>query len=326
MDRLLDLLMDHPTVVVSGTKLAAEIGVPRSTLRGWILKLRELGVDVRGHIATGYRLARIPDVLTAGAVRRAAHGTPFGGRVHHFFQTGSTMDDAAALALAGAPHGTIVLAEEQTAGRGRLGRSWHSQKTEGLYFSLLLRPALPAVAAPLLTLAAGIGAAEGIAEAGGLPTDIRWPNDVLLGRKKCCGILLELTAEPERIKHVILGVGINVNQSRLPAELAGEATSLRLEAGRVFSRAEVLAAVLRALDRSYGRLLARDGRAATVAEFERRSSYARGRRVAVEDAGSRVTGTTEGLDPAGCLRLRRDDSGEIEPVFTGRIRALPAEA
>ncbi len=326
IDRLLDLLMDHATVVVSGTRMAAEIGVPRSTLRGWVLRLRELGVELHGIHSAGYRLARIPDILTPQVIRRAAHGTSFGARVHHFFKSGSTMDDAADLAAAGEPHGSLVLAEEQTAGRGRLGHKWHSEKGAGLYLALILRPPLPAAAAPILTLAAGLGVAKGLAEVlgdtPGLEADIRWPNDVLVGGRKCSGILLEMNAEPERIKHVILGIGVNVNHSRLPGNIASEATSLRLIAGRAFSRAEVLAAVLRGFDRSYRRLLEPDGRARTVAEFERRSSFARGRRVSVEEDGVSVAGTTAGLDPAGYLLVRREDNGKTGPVYTGKLRAL----
>lgn len=315
--------MDHATVVVSGTKMAAEIGVPRSTLRDWVLRLRALGVDLRGVRATGYRLTRVPDILTPESIRRAAQGTALGQRVYHFFKTGSTMNDAGAFAAAGDPHGTIVVTEEQTAGRGRLGHSWHSEKAAGLYLSLILRPALPAAAAPMLTLASGIAVADALSEVTRLAADIRWPNDVLLAGKKCSGVLLEMTAEPERIRHVILGIGVNVNQTRLPAEVAAEGTSLRMAAGREFSRAEVLAAVLRAFDRRYARLLGPLGREATVAEFERRSSFARSRRVSVEEEdGSMVTGFTEGLDSAGYLLLRRDDTKALEPIYTGKIRPL----
>lgn len=321
--RLLDLLTDHPTLVLSGTKMAEEIGVPRSTLRGWILQLRDLGVELEGLPATGYRLARMPELLTPRTILRAGQGTPFAHRAFHHFKTASTMNDAAALAIAGEPHGTIVVAEEQTAGRGRLGRSWYSEKGAGLYFSMILRPPLPAAAAPMLTLVAGLAVRQAVAEVTGRvfpETDLRWPNDVLLGGRKCAGILLEMTAEPERIKHVILGVGINVNQGEMPADLENEATSLRLSCGRTLVRADVLGAVLRALDRFMNLLLAPGGRARIVAEFESNSTFARGRRVAIEEGGENVVGVTDGLDGAGYLLLRRDDTGALEPIYTGRVR------
>jgi BirA family transcriptional regulator, biotin operon repressor / biotin---[acetyl-CoA-carboxylase] ligase len=326
--RLLDLLTDHPTMVLSGSKMATELGTPRSTLRGWILRLRDLGVDLEGVPLSGYRLKRMPELLTPRAIRRAAQWTPFGQRAIHHFKTGSTMNDAAALAAAGEPHGTIVVAEEQTAGRGRLGRTWHSEKGAGLYFSMVLRPPLPAAAAPMLTLVSGLAVREAIAEITGRAfpeTDLRWPNDVLLRGSKCAGILLEMTAEPERIKYVILGVGINVNQSEMPTDLDNSATSLRIACGHPFVRADVLGTVLRALDRSLSRLLAPNGRAATVEEFEKHSSFARGRRVEISEGGEDVQGVTEGLDHAGYLLLRRDDTGAVEPIYTGRVRPLEAE-
>jgi len=326
--RLLDLLTDHPTVVLSGSKMASELGAPRSTLRGWIVQLRNLGVELEGVPMNGYRLKRMPELLTPRAIRRAAQGTPFGHRAIHHFKTGSTMNDAAALAAAGEPHGTIVVAEEQTAGRGRLGRVWLSEKGAGLYFSMILRPPLPAAAAPMLTLVSGLAVREAIAEITGRAfpdTDLRWPNDVLLRGAKCAGILLEMTAEPERIKHVILGVGINVNQSEMPANLDNQATSLRIACGKSFIRAEVLGVVLRALDRALSRLLGPNGRAATVEEFEKQSTFARGRRVEISEGGSDVQGVTDGLDHAGYLLLRRDDTGALEPIYTGRVRPVGGE-
>ena len=307
-------------MVVSGTKMAEEIGVPRSTLHGWIDRLRELGVELKGVPATGYQLVRLPDILTPRNMRAASQGTSFGQRVYHFFRVGSTMDEAGARAAAGDPHGTIVAAEEQTAGRGRLGRVWLSEKAAGLYVSLLLRPNLPPVAAPLLTLACGLAVAEAVAGVTHRSTDIRWPNDVLLEDRKCAGILLEMSAEPERIKHVILGMGINVNQASLPEELAAEATSLRMTTGNTYRRADVLAAVLRALDRSLARLSQPAGGPDVIAEFEKRSSFARGRRVTVEDNGQVVAGVTEGLDHSGYLLVRREGRDSAEPVYTGKIR------
>jgi len=318
--RLLDLLQEHATMVVSGTKMADEIGVPRSTLHGWIDRLRDLGVELKGVPATGYQLVRLPDILTPRAIRAAAQGTAFGQRAYHFFRVGSTMDEAAARAAAGDPHGTIVVAEEQTAGRGRLGRSWYSEKAAGLYLSIVLRPTLPAVFAPLLTLACGLAAAEAVADVTHNATDVRWPNDVLLDGRKCAGLLLEMTAEPERIKYVIVGMGFNVNQASLPEEVSAEATSMRMTTGAVYRRSDLLSALLRALDRWLAVLSRPEGRAEVVAGFERCSSFARGRRVRVEDNGQVIVGTTEGLDPSGYLLVRRDGGSLAEPVYTGKLR------
>jgi BirA family biotin operon repressor/biotin-[acetyl-CoA-carboxylase] ligase len=320
LDRLVDLLVDNATVVVSGAKAASEIGVPHSTLHEWIDRLREQGVRIDGMPGRGLVLKNMPDILTGEVIRRAARGTQFAAQVHHHYRIASTMDAAAEQARAGAPHGTIVLAEEQVAGRGRLGRSWHSPRSAGVYFSLVLRPTLPAARAPALTLAAGLAVAEAVSEVTGLAADLRWPNDVLLEGRKCCGILPEMTSEFERIKHVILGIGLNVNQQSFPEELAGEAISLAQAVGRKLPRAEVLAALLRHFDRRY-RQFATGKIEAVIADFERRSSSARSRRISVEAEDVTFTGTTEGLDPSGFLQVRRDDTGGVEPILAGIVRA-----
>ena len=319
LDRLVDLLVKNATVVMSGTKIASQLRVAPSTLWDWIERLRSLGVAVRGLPGTGYQLEKMPDVLTAQAVRRSLHHGQFGCRVAHFYKTGSTMSEAEWLAVEGAPHGTLVIAEEQTAGRGRFGRRWVSERAAGIYFTLLLRPALSPAAAPILTLLAGVALAETIGEICQLPTDLRWPNDVLIRGKKCAGILVEMTAEPERIERVLMGIGVNVNQMQMPANLAAEATSLRLEAGRSFSRLEILAAVLKRLEQYYLQLLGQ-GSAAIVRRFSEISSFARGKRVKVTDGSRVLTGETAGLSPEGILLLRRDD-GQTEMVLGGQVRA-----
>jgi len=228
------------------------------------------------------------------------------------------MNEAARLAAAGAPHGALVIAEEQTAGRGRFGRSWHSEPGAGLYFTLVLRPPLAPPDAPILTLLAGVALAEAVSELSGLATDVRWPNDLMVSGKKCAGILVEMTAAAETISYVLMGIGLNVNHTRIPEELAAEATSLRLEAGRSFSRLDLLAAILQRLERYYQRLLA-EGASAIVQRFSEISSYAEGKRVKVTDGPRIVRGITAGLSPSGVLRVRRDD-GETEMIWSGQVR------
>ncbi|MBZ5529475.1 MAG: HTH domain-containing protein, partial [Acidobacteriia bacterium] len=153
---LLALLADNPTIVISGSRIAAEIGVSRSAVWRWVERLRELGVRVKGESGTGYHLETVPDILSPEMLRRGLRGSLFGRDIHHFFKTDSTNRVALELAHAGAPEGTLVLAEEQTAGRGRAGRRWLSERAAGLYATLLLRPRLAPVQAPLLTLLAGL--------------------------------------------------------------------------------------------------------------------------------------------------------------------------
>ncbi|MFQ5723889.1 MAG: biotin--[acetyl-CoA-carboxylase] ligase, partial [Terriglobia bacterium] len=306
IDRLLGLLADHPMVVVSGAKIARQIGVSRSAVWRWVETLRRLGVKIKGHPKTGYRLERVPDILVPQLLQPRLRGTGLGRRIHHFFKTGSTNTVALRLAAEGEPHGTLVIAEEQTAGRGRLGRSWYSEKTSGLYLSILLRPELSPQQAPLLTLAAGLAGRDAVAEVTGLEADLRWPNDLLLGGRKVCGILTEMQAESHRIHYVVVGIGVDVNHAQMPAELEGIATSLRLAAGHQVSRLDLLTHLLAAFDRYYNRLLA-EGAAPILARFAEVSSYARGKRVRITGAREEFTGVTEGLDATGTLLVRRDD-------------------
>lgn len=320
LDRLLDLLVANATVVLSGTKIASELGVPHSTLGEWMDLLRELGVEVRGFPGTGYQLVRLPDIPTPQAIRNQLAGSRFGGRIHHFYSTNSTMSEAGRLAAKGAPEGTLAVAEEQIAGRGRFGRHWHSERAAGLYFTLILRPPIQPSAAPVLTLLAGVAVAEAIQEAIQIAVDLRWPNDVLIEEKKCAGILVEMTAEPLRVSHVLIGIGINVNNQLIPAELAEEATSLRLQAGRVCSRLELLVAVLKRMEHYYNRFL-EDGPEEIIERFETISSYARGRRVRVTEGANIASGVTEGLTPEGILLVRRED-GQLEKVLAGQVRPV----
>src|SRR5215470_9574896 len=192
---LLTLLAENATIIVSGARIAREIGVSRSTVWKWVERLRELGVKVKGHPRTGYFLERVPDILTPDMLRQRLKGSLFGKRIHHFFKIDSTNRVALELGHAGEPEGAVVLAEEQTAGRGRAGRSWHSERAAGIYVTLLLRPKLAPVEAPLLTMLAGLSAHAAITAATGFELDLKWPNDLLLGRKKLGGILTEMHAE-----------------------------------------------------------------------------------------------------------------------------------
>lgn len=216
----------------------------------------------------------------------------------------STMIEAARLADAGAAHGSAVIADEQTAGQGRLGRKWHSEPHAGLYVSFVLR----VEDAGVLTLALGLAAAEAIERTAGIACDLRWPNDVLIGGKKCAGILVN--AEPGAC---IAGIGINVNHTSFPPELARLATSLRIASGREHSREALFNALADAVVRWTAQ-----GREAVLQHFTRASSYVKGKRVAVEGIG---IGTTDGLDPAGFLWLRADD-GTRKLVVAGGVREV----
>lgn len=308
-------------MVVSGTKIAQEIGASRSAVWRFVEQLRALGVEIAGHPTTGYRLKSVPDLLLPEVLAPMVKGTLFAARIHHYFRTGSTNAEALVAAAAGEPEGSVFLAEEQTAGRGRGGHGWHSEKSAGIYLSVLLRPAMAPAEVLLLTLAAGLAARAAVQHVTGHDADLRWPNDLLLEGKKFCGILAEMHAEATRVRYVVLGVGVNVNHEHLPADLRATATSLRLATGRVWSRVELAAALLKALDREYRALVADSAaaRESVLRRFVESSSYARGKAVRVEENGG-FEGITDGLDAHGFLKVRTEQGWRT--VLSGGVRAL----
>jgi len=314
---LLRLLAENATIVISGARIAREIGVSRSTVWRWVERLRELGVKVKGQAATGYFLEKVPDVLTPDLLKRQLKGTLFGKHIYHFFRTDSTNRVALELGHAGEPEGAIVLAEEQSAGRGRAGRAWHSERGVGIYVTLLLRPKLAPVQAPILTMMAGLSAHTAVETVTGLAVDLKWPNDLMIRGKKAGGILTEMHAEPGMVRFVVVGIGLNVNQDRFPGELAGLATSLRQETGKTQSRMELLLRLLREFETDYNRFL-REGVAGVIQRFEVVSSYAHGKKVRVSNGTESYVGTTAGLGPEGLLQVERED-GRVVTVIAGDV-------
>jgi BirA family biotin operon repressor/biotin-[acetyl-CoA-carboxylase] ligase len=314
---LLTLLAENATIVISGARIAREIGVSRSAVWRWVERLRELGVKVKGKAATGYFLEKVPDILAADVLKQRLKGSLFGKRVYHFFKTDSTNRVAFELGHAGEPEGAVVLAEEQTAGRGRAGHAWHSERATGIYVSILLRPKLAPVQAPLLTMMAGLSAHAAVEAVTGLVVDLKWPNDLMIRGKKAGGILTEMHADPGAIHFVVVGIGLNVNQERFPGELANIASSLRQETGKPQSRMELLVRLLREFESDYNRFV-REGVASVVKRFEVLSSYAHGKRVRITNGTESFLGTTVGLGPEGLLQVERDD-GRVVTVIAGDV-------
>jgi BirA family biotin operon repressor/biotin-[acetyl-CoA-carboxylase] ligase len=333
LSRIVRVLGDNAMLVVSGTKIAEEIGISRSEVWRLVQQLRASGVQIAGHPATGYRLESVPDLLLPDALDPFIQGTLFHGQLRHYFRVNSTNALAMQAGQAGAAEGTVFFAEEQTAGRGRGGHDWHSAPSTGIYVSILLRPAMAPAEVLTLSLMTGLAVAAAVEETTRLKPDLRWPNDLLLSRaaytadggcisqeRKVCGILTELNAEATRIRFVVVGIGINVNQREFPPELAEIATSLRLESEKDWSRVQLAAALLQSFDREYRRFLEPEGRRHLLRRFEEGSSFARGRRVHVEEEGG-YSGTTEGLDARGFLQLRSQD-GKLRTVLSGTVRGI----
>lgn len=233
-------------------------------------------------------------------------------QLHYFETVGSTMTKAARLAAAGAPDGTIILADEQTAGMGRLGRSWQSDAELGIYCSILLRLPVQPGTLPVINLVLGLATAEAIQESTHVACDLRWPNDVLINERKVAGILAQLVETC-----VIAGIGINVNQTLFPPDLRTPATSLRIESGgQPQSREDIVIKLIQSVD-TFSSMLAVEGSECIVRAFTSASSYALDRRVLIEEDGRR--GITAGLDEDGFL-LVRFDNGRMERIAAGGVR------
>ncbi|HYL93265.1 MAG TPA: biotin--[acetyl-CoA-carboxylase] ligase [Alphaproteobacteria bacterium] len=277
------------------------------------------------------------DLLLPEVLAPLVRNTIFAGHIYHWLEADSTNSLAMfAAAEAGkspetAPEGSVFLAEEQTKGRGRAGHRWHSEWGMGIYCSFAVRPKISPEDALWLSLVAGVAAHEAVREVTGVVADIRWPNDLLIGERKFCGILTEMSSGPTRVHHAAIGIGINVGHRSFPEELQNLATSLRLATGKNVSRVELTAALIKSLDREYRMLL----RAAVSPEeahglrfapilrrVEARSSYVRGKRVFVdEDEG--YTGVTDGLDARGFLRVATSKGVRI--VISGGVRPWAGE-
>jgi BirA family biotin operon repressor/biotin-[acetyl-CoA-carboxylase] ligase len=321
LGRIVRLLSDNATIVVSGTRIAQELGTSRSEVWRAVEQLREMGVRITGHPATGYQLNAMPDLLLPEILAPLVTGNLIGSPIRHYFSVGSTNTEAMNAGAAGEAEGAVFLAEEQTAGRGRGGHTWESEPSVGVYCSVLLRPALSPNDALPITLMAGLCVSEAVQQVTGLHADLRWPNDLLLGGKKFCGILTEMNAEATRVRYIVVGVGINVNQSSFAGELEPIATSLRIQSGREWSRVELTAALLKSLDNAYRKLTANVAEARTLIfrGVEKQSSFARGRHVRIEEEPG-FEGTTEGLDERGFLLVRT--SSGLRTVLSGTVRAV----
>jgi BirA family biotin operon repressor/biotin-[acetyl-CoA-carboxylase] ligase len=322
LDELLFALMQNMTIAVSGEKLARDLDVSHSTLVRWVEKLRSAGVEIRGELFTGYRLIRLPDVLLPQLIRPRLRSQTLGKNLFHFFSVDSTNAFASRLLNHGrnVADGTVIIAESQTAGKGRRGRSWYSEQENGLYFSLVLHPRIPPAFAPLFTLGTAVAIHNAVERSTGLQVDIKWPNDLLINGRKFCGILAEMRAEFDRVNSLIIGVGLNVNHAELPADIAESATSLRMASGRTHSRIEIMVEILEEFENLLARF-EKSGPGTIIDLWTRYSSFANGRRLGIHDGFRTIEGTTRGLNAFGALRLETWD-GKIEEIYSGDVVSL----
>jgi BirA family biotin operon repressor/biotin-[acetyl-CoA-carboxylase] ligase len=281
-----------------------------------IKRLKDQGYAIVGSPRKGYRLLAIPDKLLPQEIAAGLKVRRLKGPIHHFETLPSTNDLAKQLAAGQAPEGTLVVAEGQSRGRGRLGREWSSPPGSGLYVSVLLRPPLPPSDLPQITLTAAVAVVRALKRATGVAVGIKWPNDLILAGKKLGGILTEMETESDQIRHLVLGLGLNVNNGEFPAEIKDLATSLALDRGRSFSRLAILKAWLEELDSLYQLFLEREF-ARILAEWKE-YTVTLGQAVRVRQGPVEISGQALEVAPDGAL-LIETRTGEIVRVTSGEI-------
>lgn len=318
-DDILRLLMKSTSGFVSGGELAERFKISRTAIWKHIKALEREGYNIEAIPSKGYRLVTAPDTIILDEVRHGLKPMVIGRDIHLHAELESTNTHAMELANKGAPEGTVVIAETQTGGKGRLGRTWISPKGN-LYLSVILRPKIPTHKAPLITLMGAVAVVSAIRKQLELNAGIKWPNDIFLSGKKAGGLLTEMSAEPDRVKHIVLGIGLDVNMdlAELPAEIRPVSTTLAAEAGEKMDRSLLLRRMLSELDRWYHTFLTNE--AAVPAEWEA-FNVTLGNRVAVSGLGETIEGLAQGIDNEGRLILKLDN-GSLRVVTAGDVTLL----
>ena len=321
IDRQILELFGNRDGVVSGEELSSILNVSRTAIWKHIRTLRSQGYDIEARHSSGYRLLSAPDILTSAAITAGLATKRLGRHVICLSETGSTNVEAYRLAEEGAAEGTVLIADSQFQGKGRLGRNWHSPSGVNIYCSLVMRPPIPPVDAFQLTFLSAVAVARAMESVISARPIIKWPNDILLNGKKVAGLLNEMSAETERVNFVILGIGLNVNmrQDQFPLDLRHPATSLFIESGREINRLNFMRELLVSLDSLYSEFLL-NGYCAVRNEWVSRCGMI-GRRVAVSGTTEQIEGIATGIDDHGALLVERE-SGSLARVLAGDVRIL----
>ena len=305
---------------VSGQQLCAQFGVSRTAVWKAINQLKEDGYQIEAVSHKGYRLLESPDILSESEILSRLTTDWAGRTLHYFNETGSTNIDAKRYAEEGEPHGTTVVANMQSAGRGRRGRLWQSPAGSAIYMTIMLKPQFVPDKASMLTLVMALSVADAIVEVTGLSAGIKWPNDIVVNKKKVCGILTEMNAELDYIQYVVIGVGINVNNNspeEFPEEIRKTATSLKIESGMQISRAALLERVLAHFEKNYNIFTQSLDLSALMEAYDARLLNLNAE-VRVLDPKGEYTGIARGLNPAGELLVEKEN-GEVVPVYAGEV-------
>ncbi|SKC04348.1 BirA family transcriptional regulator, biotin operon repressor / biotin-[acetyl-CoA-carboxylase] ligase [Lachnospiraceae bacterium] len=304
---------------VSGQEIADRLGISRNAVWKAVQKARREGYDIEAVPRKGYRIRSTADAFGAESIRAELRTKWLGAgdRLIYKKETGSTNEDIKQNAEKGAPEGLMIVADTQTAGKGRRGRSWQTPSGVNIAMSYLMRPDFVPDLAPMMTLVVALAAAEGINKATGLETGIKWPNDIVINGKKLVGILTEMSIEPDFINYVVIGTGINVNQEDFPEEIKATATSLMLETGSRVSRSAVVGAVTTAFEKYYEIFRKNDDLSELVEEYDRLCVNVNNK-VRVLDPKGEWNGTASGINARGELLVTREDGTETA-VYAGEV-------
>lgn len=302
---------------VSGQELCERFGVSRTAVWKVMNQLKEEGYEIEAVRNKGYILKGTGDILSQAELTSGICTEWAGARVVYFDETDSTNIQAKRLADDGAPHGTLVVADRQKSGKGRRGRSWSSPAGVGIWMSMVLRPKISPVSASMLTLVVALAVRKGIYESTGLAAEIKWPNDLVLNKKKVCGILTEMSTELMEIQYVVPGIGINVNQTEFPEEIRSTATSLALEGSRPCKRSEIIAKTMAAFE-SYYETFMKTGDMSGLMEEYNSFLVNIGNEVCVLDPAGEYRGVSCGINSAGDLLVILPN-GERREVFSGEV-------
>jgi BirA family transcriptional regulator, biotin operon repressor / biotin---[acetyl-CoA-carboxylase] ligase len=317
-EALLHMLSENEGEFVSGQQISEDLNCSRTAIWKHISELRKSGYSIEAVQKRGYRLLTSPDLVTAEEVSLYTGEGTFGKKITYKTSVKSTQEIAHSLAREGAAEGSIVLADEQTGGRGRLGRAWQSPSGTGIWMSLILRPEIPLQKAPQLTLLIAVAASRAIEKVTGIEAAIKWPNDLLIKGKKVAGILTELQAEADSIHSVIVGIGMNVNQEKnhFNEEISEIATSLAIEGGKTFKRAELVGTILKEIENMYKSYL--DKGFAVIKLLWEARAYSLGKRITARSVTGSITGYAKGITDEGVLLLE-DDNGKIHSIYSADI-------
>lgn len=314
-EEILRLLQDADGFL-SGQEISERFGVTRTSVWKAIRQLEEMGYEIEAVRNRGYRLCSEPDFLTKERVYEYLDTDWAGHPVQVFDSVDSTNNEAKRQAESGAAQGLLVIGEQQTDGRGRRGRAWDSEKGEGIFMSLLLKPDLEPAHASMLTLVMGMAVRDALEVTGVPDVQIKWPNDIICSGKKICGILTEMSAQVDYINHIVIGTGINVHNQEFPEDVRSAATSVFLETGEHICRAELAARCMKRFERYYERFLGTQDMSGLLEEYNAFLINC-GRQVRVLDLKKDFTGIARGINAEGELLVETSDG--LKPVSAGEV-------